>query len=328
MKTPAFEFAVVAGLGAAFAFAPVAFGPYALHLGVVVLIYATLALSWNISAAAGLVSLGHAGFFGLGAYAAAISSENGLAAVAGAVIAVVLGGGTAALVSLGGLRMARWCFAITTLGFSEAARVVVVMTPNLTNGPSGLPVAPIFDGDRTANFYAALGMTVLVALVTIALRRSRVWVGWTLVRLDETAASTRGVNAAALKVVAMVISGAGAAGAGAFYGHYTTFIDPRSAFAMEISNASAIMPIIGGLYSLAGPVLGAVLVKSSAEVLRVYAGQGHGLAYGIALVLAIVCLPHGIVGRCRAWHDGRRAARAEAAAYANVGASAGGPHAA
>ena len=130
------------------------------------------------------------------------------------------------------------------------------------------------------------------------------------------------MNAAALKILAMVVSGAGAAAVGAFYGHYTTFIDPRAAFALEISNASAIMPIIGGLYSLAGPILGALLVKSGAEVLRVYVGQGHGLAYGVALVVAILCLPHGIVGRYQRRRVSRSSARRAAAAYAN----AEGPH--
>jgi branched-chain amino acid transport system permease protein len=282
--------------------------PYHLHTLIMAGIFAVLALSLNLLLGyTGQLSLGHAAFFGIGAYASALVTVKlewspwigllaavGLPALAGWVI------GRLALKIRGAY------FVLLTISFAGVVSLVSVNWMELTNGPLGLPGIPAIEIvvpgllelsllRKSAYYYLVLAAVVACYLVCLAIVRSRVGRALVALRENETLAASVGINVTHYLVLATVVSAAMAGLGGGLYAHYTRFVSPE-VFLFTYTVTMVIMVVAGGKGTLAGPVVGAVLFTALPEVLRaVTSWQWQMLLYGILLILVLFFMPRGIV---------------------------------
>jgi branched-chain amino acid transport system permease protein len=279
-----------------------------LNFMVVALMTALAGQGWNILGGyGGQYSFGHAAFFGTGAYVnAVLQMRYGINAWicfavgvgAGALVGAVIGG----LTFRSGLRGSY--FALVTLAFAEVLRIVASVAP-ITGGGVGtlikLDLRPeAFQFQNRVAYYWIVLVLVAVALVTTRLiERSRFGAWLIAVRENEDAAMALGVDAATVKLGAMIISGAITAAAGCFYAQYFLFVDSGIAFGTWVSIEALLTPIIGGVGTVFGPLLGALVAKALGEGAQLVTGDAPGLdlvAYGSVLVLVIWFMPHGLIG--------------------------------
>ncbi len=282
--------------------------PYYLHTAVILMINAVLALSLNfILGYVGEKSLGHAAFFGIGGYTAAILALNlGVPAWA----TLLAGGAVAGLFGLAvgfpTLRLRGPYFAIATLGFGAILQLVATNWTSLTKGPMGLPGVPplAFFGYAFRNeqpyYYAALLLLAVAAYLTWRLAHSRIGRAFVAIHQNFDLAEAVGIDTFRFKLLAFVLGTVLAGIAGALYAHYTNFISPK-ALESYITLNVVTMVIIGGEGTLIGPILGAALVTFLPEFLRV-AENFRLVVFGLILLLTIIYAPSGIVGLARtAW---------------------------
>lgn len=275
-----------------------------------------IAVSWNLAANAGLISLGHSAFWGIGSYAAILAANKlGVGLAWSLLPAIMLGAVVGALLAVITGRLRGIFFAISTLALSEGLRVLAVMLPGFTGGGEGMYL------DQKLRVPPG---TVVAFMVVGAL--AAVWLAWALsrtpwhyafraMRANESAAQMLGVKPVRFRVGVLALAGAMASFAGGVRVWYGGFIDPGIAFDLHVTILAQIAPILGGIHTLAGPVIGAFLGVLLSEGTRIWLGaKGVSLlVYGVALVLCILFLPQGVWGGMRtAWarHARRRNARA------------------
>jgi branched-chain amino acid transport system permease protein len=283
---------------------------YAINLAVLISINAILAVTLNfILGYAGIFSLAHALFFGVGAYTATfVAMKFG----AGFICATAAGMALSALISLAlalpALRVRGEYFVAASLGLQMLAITVFTEWKSVTGGIGGLTNIP---PARIAGFeivqpeyFLALALTclILVILFVRALVRSSFGRSLKAIRDDETAAATFGKNVAVIKTVAVVVSSALAAVAGSLYAFYVSFINVES-FGLETSIQVMAMVIIGGTATLIGPVIGSVLILLLPAALSYLPslptteiGSIQQIAYGVAMVLLMIYRPGGLWG--------------------------------
>ncbi len=279
-----------------------------LNFMVVAMMTALAGQGWNILGGyGGQYSFGHAAFFGTGAYVTSVLQVRyginawicfALGVAAGALVGAIIGG----LTFRSGLRGSY--FALVTLAFAEVLRIVASVAP-ITGGGVGtlikLDLRPqVFQFQSRAAYYWIVLALVAVALVTTRLiERSRFGAWLIAVRENEDAAMALGVDGAAVKLYAMIISGAITAAAGCFYAQYFLFVNSGIAFGTWISIEALLTPIIGGVGTVFGPLLGALVAKALGEGAQLVTGDAPGLdlvAYGSVLVLVIWFMPRGLIG--------------------------------
>ena len=279
-----------------------------LNFLVVALMIALAGQGWNILGGyGGQYSFGHAAFFGTGAYVTAIlQMRYGINAWFGFAMGIAagaaLGGALGALVFRSGLRGSY--FALVTLAFAEVLRIIASVAPITGAGVGTLIKLDL--GIRTLQFQSrAAFYWIILVLVGISLviarliERSRFGAWLIAVRENEDAARALGVDASTVKTVAMVISAAITAAAGCFYAQYFLFVDSSIAYGTWISVEALLTPIIGGVGTVFGPLLGALVVKTLSEGAKLLAGDAPGLdliIYGAVLVLVIWIMPRGLIG--------------------------------
>jgi branched-chain amino acid transport system permease protein len=271
--------------------------PYFLHLTVAAFLAMILASSWDILARTGQVSVGQAGVFGIGAYTAAllykwIHLSPVLGMFSGGIVSVLV----AAFLGTLTLRLRGIYFSITTIAFAEALSVIWLMTPGFAGGAMGLSTPPLFGGNREQAYYLILALLALVILVVWLIQATRLNFAFTAIRENEEVANVMGINPTRYKVLAFMISAFFTGFAGGFYSHYNTYIIPYEVFGLGISIACLVMPIFGGLYTIAGPIIGTIVIKAIEEYLRVTVSYGHQIAYGLILVVVVLFMPEGLVG--------------------------------
>jgi branched-chain amino acid transport system permease protein len=266
-----------------------------------VLLAVTLAQSWNIVAGyAGQVNLGHAAFFGLGALLTRTLWTGGtpvlLAMLAGAALATTF----ALTIGVAAFRLRGAYFAIGTLALGEILRTTV---NNVLPEISTLP-APSIAGYRLSHrYYVALGMAAISVAAVTWLASSRVGLGMRAIREDEEAAEASGVGALGLKLTALALSTALAGLAGGLFAYYHISYYPSHPFGPHWTFDALLMTFIGGVGTLHGPVLGAVLYVVLKEYLAVRWVDFHLLIFGALFVAIVLLLPGGLVqaaGRLRA----------------------------
>jgi branched-chain amino acid transport system permease protein len=258
-----------------------------------VLLSITLAQSWNIVAGyAGQVNLGHAAFFGLGALTARTLWIAGtpvvIAMAAGAAVAT----GFALLIGAAAFRLRGAYFAIGTLALGEILRTTV---GNALPEISTLPAASIAGYRLAARYYLALALAALSVLAVAALARSRLGLGMQAVREDEDAAEATGVSALGLKLRALALSTALAGAAGGVFAYYHISYYPSHPFGPGWTFDALLMTFIGGVGTLQGPVLGAVLYVFLKEYLTVRWVDFHLLIFGALFVAIVLIFPGGLV---------------------------------
>lgn len=285
---------------AVFCLFPLILGPHSMHMVILSLISLIVATSWNILIWTHQISLGHAGFFGVGAYTCAALCEKVMPMVPlDMVLGGILAGFTAVIIGFICCRMAVWAIAITTLAFAEVLRVLAIMLPSITDGAEGIRVPPIFGGgmyEKIGCFYVVLLVSLLALACAYGMKRSKMYYAFIAVHDDEEAAGMLGVNPIKFKVMAFAISAFLTGIAGGIFAHYISFIDPYAVFGLHISVDAQIMPLVGGLYTLLGPVLGSFMLTTLGEIFRIYLGNGYLIAYGCILIAFILFMPEGILG--------------------------------
>ncbi|MEL3890171.1 branched-chain amino acid ABC transporter permease [Ferrovibrio sp. MS7] len=272
------------------------------------LFYAYLGQAWNLLGGyGGQFSFGHALFFGTGAYCTAILQIRfGINAWGGfglsAIAAGAVGAGTGWLVFRYGLRGSY--FALVTLAFAEVFRILA-NTFAFTGAGVGLlvPLQPGFAQmqfpDKAGFFWLLLALVTAALLLTWWLENARFGARLMAVRENEEAARALGVDPFATKLGAIVLSGALAGTGGAIYVQLFLYIDPGIAYGPAMSVEALLVPIIGGLGTIFGPVLGAFALHAIAEIGRMVFGEAPGLnlvLYGLLLVLMVLFLPNGLFG--------------------------------
>jgi branched-chain amino acid transport system permease protein len=278
-----------------------------LHFAIMTLYFALLGQAWNLLGGyGGQRSFGHAAFFGTGAYAAAVLQLKlaidpwlclALAGALGAVAAALVG----ALSFRYGLRGSY--FALVTLAFAEVFRIVADSVP-FTGAGEGLqiplhPGAANFQFATRPGFYAViLALTALATAIAWWMENSRFGAELVAVRENEDAARAIGVDANRVKLQAIVVSGMLCGFAGCFYVQYYLYIDPRIAYGPEVSVTALLVPLIGGVGTVLGPLVGAVALRALNEASSTLTGGAPGLnlvLYGALLIAILAFLPNGLV---------------------------------
>lgn len=275
---------------------------YVLRIVTVCMMYVMIALSLNLlTGFLGLMTLGQAAFWGIGAYTAAIlSTRAGLGMGACMIIAALISGLFGLLLSLPTMRLKGYFLTVVTLGFCEIIRLVEMNWMDLTRGPLGIAAIPgpnFFGIDLSSNrqiYYVMLVLVVLATLMVYSIVHSRIGLAIMAIRDDDLAAASMGVNVVRYKIMVFIISTMIVGVAGAFYAHYIGFIDPSS-FTTAASTDMLIMAIFGGLGSIPGTILGASILTILPETIRAMA-EYRNLVYGIIIVVLMMVKPDGLLG--------------------------------
>lgn len=277
--------------------------PFVHRLAVVAALQATLAVSLNLVLGyGGLISLGHLGFYAIGAYLAALLALRAgvpfpLTLLAGALAAGLLAWALARPI----LRLRGHYFAMATLAFAEIVRLVAYNWDDVTRGASGLPGVPrpsLFGwtaASHLENYYLALGLLALAVFAVGRFVRSPLGVSLIAARDDDQAAASVGIGVAGVRTCAFALAAGFAGAAGGLYAHYTTFVSVEPFLLHHMIEVLA-MVAIGGMGTLAGPIVGAALLTLLPEVLRDLAAYRMVL-YGVLLMVVIWLRPQGILGK-------------------------------
>lgn len=278
------------------------------------LIVALAAQGWNLLAGfGGQFSFGQAAFFGMGAYAdAVLQARYGINAWVSAALGVLAGGALGLVLGFMAFRarLRGSYFALITLAFAEVLRIGANAAP-LTGGAAGILLRL---DTRPANFqfesravfaWIAVALVVAVLSGTALLARSRFGAYMVAVRENEDAASALGVDALRVKLGAIALSGAVTAVAGCLYAQYFLYLDAEIAFGARMSVEALLASIVGGVGTVAGPVVGALALGGLSELTRfLTGGQLAGIdlvLFGLVLVAVIAFAPGGVVGLLRRW---------------------------
>jgi branched-chain amino acid transport system permease protein len=271
-------------------------------------LFAGLALAWNIAGGcAGLISFGHAAFFGIGAYTSTFLFLNynvtpWLGIFAGAVAAAVAG----AVLSLICARLKGPFFILSSLAFAEVVRIIALNWSSVTGGAEGLSIPPVPDlanmvlGSKGA--YETLMLVYLLAAYAITrwLEASRFGFYLFAVRDNDDAAAAAGINPLKVRSAAMALSAALTGAGGTLFAQYFLYLDPTYVISPELSFQFALLPAVGGLGTAIGPILGSFLITPLSELLRANLGNAaaglHLVIYSVGLIVVMLYFPAGVAG--------------------------------
>lgn len=286
--------------------------PYHLHLLVLILIWSFAYTSWSIMGRFGLVSLGHGGFMGIGAYVTALLWNHlGLSPWIGIPLSMATAGVLALVVAYPcfRFRITGHYFVLVTLALSGIVLQVITATRDYTGGslgytpqraPSGKGLFALQFDDKITWYLIALAVWAFGLVIWRAIDRSMIRHAMEAISEDEDAAAAAGVNVTAEKLKITLISALMTALSGALYCQYQMFISPDTVSGIAVSLQMVFAAIVGGVYVALGPTVGAVITIVLAEVLRISFGTKavgwDNLVYGVLLVLFIIFLPKGILG--------------------------------
>jgi len=256
----------------------------------------------------GQVSLGHAAFFGLGAYLTGVlTSTYSLAPWLVIVLAALVTGMLAYLLGIPTLRLREHYLALATLGLGLIIYFIFNEMTGITGGPSGLTGIPYFKlgsfvfYSEKSMYYLVWAVTLLAIVLASNILQSRVGRAWRAIHSSEIAAESVGIDTARYKVRVFVLSAVYASIAGSLYAHYATFISPGT-FGFQASVEFVLMAVMGGLASVWGPLAGVTAVVLLAEFLR---NAFHGgseyeiIIFGLILVVVMIFLPEGLTAGLR-----------------------------
>ena len=282
--------------------------PFWTNLFVLLFVFSALSVAWNIVGGyAGQLSLGHAVFYGIGGYTATLLTQNfGISPWFGMLAGAAISAAVAIIISYPTLRLRGPFFALATIAILEVVRLLVIHEESWTGGSSGISL-PLNIGwgwivfrEKINYVIIAFGLFLLVTWVSWYIRKSRIGHYLIAIREREDAALAVGIHTVRVKIIAAVVSAMLTSIIGTFHITYLTFVDPSSAFSLELSIQVAMFALIGGLGTVAGPIAGTFLVLPIAELARGWlssVGNGmHGLIYGLILVAVVLTIPRGLAG--------------------------------
>jgi branched-chain amino acid transport system permease protein len=288
---------------------------FVLDILIRILLFSFIGVAWNLMGGyAKQLSLGHAAYFGLGAYTSTIMQVDFSISPW---IGMVAGGGVAMLASLpiGWLcfRLRGPYFTIATIATAQALMLIFLKFRDLAWGAEGTTIPNLGSSPlmmqfetKASYYYVVLGLLALGLAITHRIEQS--WLGYYLVAIgeDEDAAEAIGVNAPRIKRDIYMISAFLTALGGTFYVQYIYFIDPATAFNFNISIEAALVSIVGGIGTLWGPVIGTVLLETTSALLQSWLGSTTGgiqlTVYALILMAVILWRPTGLMGLiAQAW---------------------------
>jgi branched-chain amino acid transport system permease protein len=282
---------------------------FAVDIFIRILLFSFIGVAWNLMGGyAKQLSLGHAAYFGLGAYTSTIlqidfTISPWIGMIAGGVVAML------ASLPIGWLcfRLRGPYFTIATIATAQALMLVFLKFRDFAWGAEGTTIPNLGSSPlmmqfetKVSYYYVVLGLLVVGLLVTYAIEKS--WMGYYLVAIgeDEDAAEAIGVDAPRIKRDIYMISAFLTALAGTFYTQYIYFIDPATAFSFSISIEAALVSIVGGIGTLWGPVVGTVLLETTSALLQSWLGSSTGgiqlTVYAMILMAIILWRPTGLMG--------------------------------
>lgn len=297
------------------------------HIFITICIFAGLSTAWNIVGGfAGQLSLGHAIFYGIGAYAGIMLTNLGVSPWIGMFVGAGIAAVVAVIVSYPCFRLQGPFFALATIALLEVFHQLALHFRDFTGGATGMMI-PLNIGwewmvfrERLPALIIAFGMMCFILAVAWWIRSHRLGFQLVATRERESAARAAGVGTVKVRLIAVAISAALTAMMGTFHGMYLTFIEPESAFSLAFSIQIAMFALIGGLGSVFGPLLGAVLLVPITEFARGALGAEavglHGFVYGAVLVLVVVFIPNGLMGVVGRWFKSAPTEGTQAAAVA------------
>lgn len=283
------------------------------HIMILLVMYAGLGEAWNIvTGLAGQTSFGHSAFFGIGAYAAAVSYwKFGASPWIGMMVGSLAAAAVAFVISYPVFRLEGKYFSIATLAFGEIV-LQLFKSWNFVDGATGIiiPVAPAsfanfqFHGEKLPYFYIVYAMFIASLVVFVLIERSRFGLYLKAIKNNQDAAMSLGINPAKYKLLAMVSSAAVTALFGSFYAQYILYIDPFMVFSLDLSLKIVLLTVLGGLGTVWGPILGAALLIPLSEYTRIaLGGTGKGIdlmVFGLLIMLVTSFQPKGIIGMLKA----------------------------
>lgn len=253
-------------------------------------------VAWNILGGfTGQPSFGFAVFYGLGAYTSAVGINEGLNPYLTYALAAGLAAVASLFIGLPTFRLRGPYFAIATIGVSEAIRVIMTNL-SFTGGASGYRITEKVPFRQLEHYYTGLALAALAVSVSILIRHSRFGLGLRAIRDDQEAAADSGVNPYTSKLAAHAVAAALTGAAGGVYARYAAFISPDGVFAFQRSVAILLMPIIGGVNTIWGPVLGGGVYGVIEEELAARFPEFHLLLYGVLVIVIILFEPGGLMG--------------------------------
>lgn len=273
---------------------------------ILIFIWGAFAGAWNILAGyAGMVSLGHNTFFGIGAYTSTLLLLHfGLTPWLGMFVGGLLASCIGLILGVVCFRLRSHYFALATLAFGEVGYIIAVNWRPLTGGSEGLalPIQPnLYNFSFTSKLpyvYIGLFFFLMVIGISYAIEHSRLGYYLTAFRENEDAARALGVRTGKVRLIAMGLSSFLSAIIGTFYAQYVVFIDPTSVIRIQISVQVALFAIVGGIGKALGPAIGAMIFVPITILLRAKMGTSlpglHMIIYGIILVLVLLYMPQGI----------------------------------
>ena len=269
-------------------------------LNAIVVLGLNFATGWT-----GQINFGQAAFYGLGAYATAIATKSGLPWIVTPVLSVAVVLAASLILGLPTLRLRTYYLAMTTIGFGEIVRLIIVHWEPVTGGTSGLRAIPgisvfgIGPQGQIQHYYLLVAMLALATLVAARIRRSALGRAMIATKDSEIAAEQSGVDTTRTKLLAFMIGAVYAGLAGCLYASSIRFVSPDS-----FSGVQAVllmtMLIVGGMGSIAGSIAGAVTLTILPEALR-FLGQWYLVLYGLGVIVVIVLLPGGLASMTTAF---------------------------
>ena len=294
---------------------PVVFtAPYHRDLAIRILLYAMVAQAWNILAGyCGQVSLGHAVFFGTGAYtSSALQMQWGVNPWIGLVAGILVSMALSQAIGYPCFRLRGHYFAIATIAIGEIIHTLAINW-EFIGGARGLTL-PIrqdsllafqFSGTKYVYYYIILALMAGCFLATWWIERSRIGYYLRAIREDTDAAQSVGVPVARYKLIAIAMSAAFSSIGGTFYAQYVLYLDPDSVFPLSLSILVCLLAVVGGVGTLWGPLVGTALMIPLSEFTRIkFGGTGSGvdlIIYGALLTTVATFQPTGLVGLVRKW---------------------------
>jgi branched-chain amino acid transport system permease protein len=274
-------------------------GSYVVQLLNIAILNAIVVLGLNFATGwTGQINFGQAAFYGLGAYATAIATKAGLPWLVTPLLSVALVLAASLMLGLPTLRLRTYYLAMTTIGFGEIVRLIIVYWEPVTGGTSGLRAIPgisvfgLMPQGPVQHYYLLLTALALASLVAGRIRHSSLGRAMIATRDSEIAAEQSGVDTTRIKLLAFMIGAVYAGLAGCLYASSIRFVSPDS-----FSGVQAVllmtMLIVGGMGSIAGCIVGAVALTCLPEALR-FLGQWYLVLYGLGVIVVIVLLPGGL----------------------------------
>ena len=277
-----------------------------LDLLFMIFVFAGLSGAWNIIGGyAGQISLGHAAFYGVGAYTTAVLfAKFGLPPILGIWVSMGAAALLAIIIGYPCLRLKGPFFTLATLAVAEVLQLLAVYMRSLTEGSEGLsiPYQPswmnlIFESKNSYGLMA-FGYMLLVLVISLVLERSKLGFQLTALREEDQAAESLGVDTSRAKIKALILSAVLTAIGAVMVSQYVLFLEPHSDFSVNLSVQFALLPMVGGLGSAVGPLIGAAILVPLGNFLRSWVGgsvQGlHYIIYGCILIMVVMFMPNGI----------------------------------